>query len=1253
MVRVAIIALIALITLVPSQMSGSENYGSYHWVPQFGGQETYNFSALPSGSFPGNLSWINMSVEGRQYMNATIGRGAGSVGLDLRDNTMNYAGWVWTNLTVQGNSSVNIVFSWNDNLSYSLSEPDIGTFLGPGQGGNLSFGSPDGYDARLTDQSGYFNLGPQPAYNVKTSIRFFLPPLDQAPMMFSVSNGSSGDFPQIMNLTDRFNGNLDLRWGGMFTNMTIYSITMEKGIAAYLPVNESVPEYRRVQDASLGSGSFQRYGFLPVSRINGVLYAEPGAGLGILNYYNGSVSTVIPAEPGFNVSDSWISRSGNCLFATMASTTGILLYNLSLSNTSFACASLMVSDTSSVTVFRNPSGAAILDGANLTWFSIQGSSINREWSLSLFPGAGTKILYAHLGAGKFTATMLENGSMYSAEVNISTGDPGTSLLGSSDLVSEAYPPEFYNDTVRSAWRTVTGTVVIFNGTMEEFAIPGTPQITAVAGSNEGFTVTTAKGILVGNGTRIILDTGEVSGTAVPLGNGSFVDVVPGYCILAGTAFPFSPDTISLGKTSPVTIHGNATIGIGVSSALPYEVRLNLSGKEFLSNGDTIAIDPQGIPDGTYLASVTAENEAGYVARGNITVYVDVSGPGIGVTPSNSSYVPDDFALSVNGTSIFGISRINVTSANLTWEFNGTGATVPFSLNNYTGPLHVSILVSDSLGFSREVNVTYNAISANAAGFRASIRNGSYLNRTHQNMTWTPISGISRYEIVVRSASGSIYYYTATNRTTMILPEGHSNIGIYCDFLDGVEERVSNLSVTVISYRPGLTITRTTDSAFSFFGNSANDTFTMTAASNMTAYIGVSISSPSGQNVMELSNRNTTTISIGPGTAGFSISGNYSVKVVALSLSGTENVSAFAILVNNTVPQCPFKPQSIYSRTGNGSIPGQPVPGLRYLVTVAGPGEIQQIQSYTNWINESAQGEYQINVTGISDSGNFNSTNLTFFYYNLTPQLTVSYPGIMINSSSLEIAFSVIDPSPMRNVSVTCGTLGLDDNLSLTRGQFLIQFPTNGNYILNFTAEDKCGNAVSRNLSESVRYFINVTSSSIESAVFGTSGTFRVVLNGNIGHTPNVSWYVNGKFAGNGITTSNNLNYGQNEVAAVISYNGRQITDSSGVYCVGFVPEIVTVIAASAYWVYRRATVNKDESALSDMLKEMNGASLRQIFREGKKHRFSRAKINEKINGALATGRWHISTDISGKEYLMPSELPGTGSEIPRPIGGRK
>ncbi|MHB8396909.1 MAG: hypothetical protein ACYDAZ_03900 [Thermoplasmataceae archaeon] len=1253
------ILLIVIAMIMPIQLLDHNYNASPVITTDIVSSSEYNFSTVPVSTFPANNSWISFSIQNRTSVSASVQKGIGRNGLNVAIDSATVDSGLWANMTLPQNSTVTVTFSWNNNLSHSMAAESISTYFNGTQQGNISFGPPLAYCTHLYDRTGNYNLGTQPGYNTVESLNEYPSTGGNGSLIFNISGGSGNMFPQVMSCNRGYSGNVELLFGGTYSNITIYSISVSGEVPPFYPVSLGELPYRQITDPNLPQYSAQNSGYIQDMAANSLIYAGKNGSIRSLNYYNGTDSVLSSSAQNLSVLCSWGSVDGNAIYISYGNATSIKFYNVSATTLEASYAGELRFNTSSASVFRWDNLVVLLQqDLNMTAFAMQGGALEETWNTSLSRGAGTGLLYASADNGIMTTVVMQNQQIYLQDFAMINGNVQEARSWQGNGISSSCPPSYYNNTIHTLWKTVTGTQIMFNGTGYETVSREPGVINSISSDSRGFTISGPSSAYSGNASSITQLTSPGSGGLfVPDGNETFLMITGGSCYLIGHSFDYSKHTISFTSPGNLTLRGNETLALNVTSSLPYSDSLALGGETFRSENSSIMITSSSLIDGTYNSAIMVENVAGYSTERNITVYVDNHGPMIVVKPGNFSYIPDNATLNFSSTSIFGISSITFTYFNRTATCLTPTGNIQLSTGSYSGLLDLNVTASDRLGVHTYEQFVFHVISGNRSGFQIDLNNNSYLNSTHQMLMWSQINGTDTYVIEVRGKTIE-YIYSTTPQTEIILPEGDSSIIIESELLDGITEKLCNVSVDVISYAPDLVYNNSSERFYSFFGNSANNTFYLNASTNITSMITVDVFNPEGLNIADFSGRDRVQAFLGWKMPGMVENGQYRLVINATSLSGTSISRTMDILVNNTVPPAPFVRFTSYSRNGSLLIPWSEISGMRYSaswVSATGSGDHS---GFVRTLNESTQGTYNVTASYFTQSGNFNSSAITSYYYNVSPDIaSLVFPGTVENSSGMVVCYTISDPVPVIHVTLNCSSLGLNTSRTASSGKIPVSFNRNGIYLFNLSAVDGCGNSVTVHLNVSVVYFIAINSSSIVGSVFGNEGKFTLSLSGEIGHSPGIRWYINGRYSGNGSSVQGSLNYGDNVVKAVLSFNGHSITDTYRTFCVGFVPEALLGLSAMAYSGYWIISRNDDPEGARAVVASMKGYGIREIYRKARKEKYRRKQVRGAIGELIESGECHIGTALSGKPYLMPSNRERTdvglhGESVGRP-GRRK
>ncbi|MCL5438114.1 MAG: hypothetical protein M1148_02835 [Candidatus Thermoplasmatota archaeon] len=1215
-------------------------------VPAVSGM-SYNFSGMHTGAFPSNNSWARFSLEDRSHITASVDGSGTAKGLVVTCDYFYRSSYFWMNMSLGLNATVSIDFSWNTNSSHSLTEDSISMFYGNIQAGNISFGPEKGYSTLVSDGSGVHNLGPQPTVNRRYQITASLSGSGGNAILFTISSGSSTEsLPQKMSGLQNYAGRLGLRIGGRYSNLTVYSVKVSNDSFFPYPVSAGMPSGASIQDRNLSLNQARDSAFAVDTRLNSLVYAGTGGTVRVLNYFNGTDRVLLHPPEGFSMDRAWSGYHGGTFYITESNMSTLMFYSVSSSNLSCRLDGMISHNTSGINIFRCNNTVGILGPhLDLGIWQISPSQSRETSQLSLSSGQDTSLLSAAT-EGAYAQFLTEyNGTVYRHNVSLCNGTETVSQNRLQYEISEVFSPRYYNGSMASGWETATGTLIVFygRGYHEIPSINGTLGYIASCGNRTS--VTTSTGVYVlGNSSSTRYSNGLPSkGSFLALPGGCMLEIENGTLVLLGEPFAFSSDRISLTVPGDFTARGISRIVLNVSTPLDYVSSLSLDGKYFSSSGDAITFNSSEFPDNAYAGVVFVRNLAGYQSEKTVNISVDNRGPLLIMSPSSGTYVSGSQEMYYNISSRYGVSSIVASYLSRTVTLAAGGGHFSLGLVNFSGNFSMTVRSTDLLGESNTQVFAYTAIPANFSGFHLNIRNGSYLNSTVRKLTWKPVNWTSEYVIHLGGRS-SEFYYSTNGSATVRLPEGRDYIAISGKLLDGRTVALCNITVIVIAYSPHLEYSMTGDSEYSFYGNSENNSMVFNVSSNVSSAIRIDVTNPDGSTVLERYSNNSSEITVGEYCPGFSMNGIYMISVLAFTPSGTYSRISENITVNNTVPVAPFNSFTYYTRNGTVNIPLQRAGYMRYSIEQDHNGIWTSLQPHGETVREAGQGIYRITVEEITRSGNTNSSSIGIYYYNRSPSLAhLSFPPTLTYTSEAYLNYSILDAAPLLHMAVTSSRAGVNVSTAGYSGNLSLLIPDNGIFSFNLSVEDRCGNEANFTFNITDRYYVSISESSIASEIIGSTGTFSVRMQGNIGHEPHIQWYVNGNPAGQGQTISTNLAYGGSQVEAVLSFNGVTLVDRTSVFCMGFIPEVVIAVSGIIYAAFWSLTRNNDNDVLLRILSDMRGRSLKDIFRAARKARFRSSSTRKAVRSLVESGVFCVSSDLSGKLYLMPSDLQGKPS----------
>lgn len=1021
-----IIGIILILTL-PTSLAMTQNNPS---ITQPTAGYDYNFTSLPSGSFPANRSWIGFSTFNvTSPSEISVEKAHGFSGLQVSTYGYNGVGSQFLNMSLSqvATFSMRVTFSWNYNNSEFKTGNNLEVSNGSREIMGYHFGplyNKDTYLAGVNSSS----LGPDP---VAASIYT----LDIAWMgnpQLVYTNIIKG-WNATMNISyaimpdGNFNGNnFSLDFGGSYSNLTVYNIYLDEGKTGFRTAGSSsgvVFNHETVVQDFAGI-NMSSPGWVPVvdQAANSIIYSGNATKPGVYayNYYNNTSRGLHPLPLGYSEITS-ISSGAYAYF---------LYSNLS--------ASLILSvNLDSMGVHSAPIDAFFGKGTHMLASGGTAYIIAKNGTMATFSNSGnglaqTGFFHRDLGIlassgnlnGTLTLSFYTNGT---SNLSIYGLLPNGTLHQTGDFSNTLFDSTVKINTVNDSLPVSTETSGVNEGYNETVIIGGNGSRPQVLARKYSVIRASGKTLLLNSGNQVYADSGSViyptnmeagADFSYISGNRSFgVGIYGGSIILYyNGAGPFSDNGISLQFRTPSVLSGDVSLNYSVSSALNYSVRAEVGNISLTPSNGHLDFSSSRLANGTYSILMRASNTAGYSTSVDQTVHVDNFAPSVFLDPGNGSVVLENSSLEINITGLKG-------PVNSTVEFGGfqpaafQGESFVAYFPDTSGSLRMSVNITDEFGITRDYTFFYETQSVNISGYHSDISPGSFLSSGSLNITWTPVKFIQHYRISVDSVAYSHELNTTTNYTHVNLPSGSYRMIIMALLQNSSWIPVVNESFTVQLYNPGLVFTHTPGRFFSFYGDSHNNTLNMAVTSNISASFCLNIYRNNITVWQDSGNGTRFSISLNSTYPFIEKNGIFRVNVSATEGSGRASWKEFNFSVNNSIPKIPIDSNTLNTNITNPSLNITPQEN-ETIAYYYGNGTLGgYITNRSSTIDLTRQSS-KISLEAMTAWGNHNITNLTVLESSAIPEIEANVSSnVLVWNNTIQLTYNIQDPVNLSYLTV--------------------------------------------------------------------------------------------------------------------------------------------------------------------------------------------------------------------------------------------
>ena len=1153
----------------------------------------------------------------------------GNLPLNVRSGDYYNESFLQANLRESPSWAYELNFSWNFNMSYSLSNVKIIFYEGVHRIFCLSFGVNDKNTLNINYGNGMEIINESIFQNMEYELQIgFSESVKMAYISLRSTTGNSIPIPYIFNTSSLYSTTADnyMEFGGNYYNFTLYSMNSIKGSFPLLNSPKKIEPYSRTftMPDSLGALTGIRPFF--DRTLNTVIFESTNS-LNFMNIVNGSTwHDALSISFGHPV--SWINI-GDMLYTLYRNESYCCIITLNLST-------LSISNYSSILNCRNGSfthvgkDLLIIEGngtierlisntGDWSMFSIrveQGFVIYSEPSgnqtiLEIYNQSNNALATYTISSDlEITLNSVSNLTTYGI-VHIQAQTEENGIIDSSINEQRNSPGSFwFNQNMifpngTSLWYMNSSLLYLTNGSIVLSNSSGTFKIPTNLSKASSFSYGDAYSILICmNSSEITVS--NLSGSS--LYNTKLPKISePHNHILRGTTFLNFSINSSFSYRSTLNILGRNMTAISNSNFLinstnfsngyfPYELIINTE------NGFSSNISGHLIFDNAIPLSVLSVQE-------NSTVY---SGESLNLTVSDS--------VGISNIEYGFVHEVNKTSA------NGIDVTVP---NNYNGSsILFNYTIFDDLGLEFNYSIFYHYIRENHSMFSSSIRNGEYFKCGIINLTFSPLENVSYYDIKIKRDNITIFKETTEENWVNIenIGNGRFSLVIEGQYYAGNNLTLEMANFSVISFSPGFSYSLTNNTYYSFSGNSINSTLNLHLNTNISSIIHLNITNENGKEVLYGIYEDYVNLSLNSSSAQYIQNGVYFINVKITSMSGTISYFNASFVVNNTIPSLNFEPTYFvnYSRIIL-NIPND----LKANLT-SGQGGIT-LTNGTIQMNQT--GIFTAQITVKSNSMNYATKKILIYYYTSKPILSIEteHYSLVLGNKSITLNISIIDRVPIIQKYFMLGT-----NKIPVYGNSIDISPSNdGLFNITLYAEDACGNQnISRKLQIMDEYFPKVKSSSINGIVIGKYASLTVELSGYGLSRVNITWFVNNREEGEGIHFSRALPLGYDIITVHITYGNKTIINSYSTISITNTTIIIPIFIAGLFFTVRtlRRIRNKDKIKL--FLSGIEHMSLTDLRKHCKDLNLSFRSTGKVIKEMVSNGNLKYGLDLDGKKFVM-------------------
>ena len=1212
----------------------------------------YNFTSLADGSFPKNSSHFDFSLYGARS-NFTVGGSRGIIqGLSVRSDHYSLWSFLKIGLNLSAVKNVSLLFSWNNRLSAGLTENYITVSSGQNLLLNLSFGDASGYASIINASGNKTKIPYEPPMNALDILSIVLD-TNTSDIYVEEKSIGSGNFSFPIGFLDDLHSSpddLNLSIGGQYTNVTLYNISARDRMPAIIASEDSGNGSLHLQkdlQESFPYGLFVNYSGQNLfnERTNSILFVAEDGSIHSYNYYNHTDSLIYNPEnassirwiSGLNTPQAYIYAFNYGINADLVSIRKIARdisvmgvkspggYPFYLQHTGNQI--MWISGDGSIEMFNSSSlmplyGFRLPDSSpNLTILS--GSLHSENYDLSLYNGKNRTVTRYSISLETYAFSIISKsrispfvGSLHvtstsSTSVNISSS---ISYSGGTDMVMGEHfriIPGFGYATqliaLSSGGSSLLSTSGGFlclsgGGIFQRISLPRSEQVRAWYGGSVAF----------------IAQSGEV------------------FILNFSTTSPFSEDHINFTHENHYVLTGRSIVHIGINSSLPYSVYVKIDNVTFASRNENVSVNSTLFPNGHYTMEITATNLAGYSDIKRVASIVDNGVPALDDSLQNESFVSNSTVVNYTVNWTLGVKSMYVSYLGMNYSLKTGNGSFHIMSGNFSGRMGVSIVLIDEADRVFKYNYSETVIWNDPDRYRISVWNGEYFNTTHINVNWSALNYAYLYTIKISGFASSVSVNTTATHQNLSLSNGRYDMSVLAHLDNGSSITIGSASFTIITFAPGISVSHSEDRAYSFLGNSVNNTLFYEVTSNVSSLISYKIFRPGGSLLTAGSGWNSINITISGGNLSMRMNGLYTILIRATGLSHLATTTRFEFLVNNTIPENPAADNGILYRNVSVIRFHNPIKNARYTVEF---NNTTWTMNYKNWNGtiylNHGNGRYSVTLKVFSNSMNYNSSSFTVIFFNRKPVISYLHPQKEnTTSSSISIAVSVRDRAPLWFIAIYVDGLEMYKNYSA--GNVFthhLKFDHNGNYTVDLVVVDRCGNENTSLFHVSVKHFPHLYSNKVSVLNLFILQHITVKLSGINTSGMEVSWYVNGKERGSGLSLLSILPLGYNSVDVEITYGNISIRKHTEVFSVGIIGQVVAGALILISVISRKLRGVKDARILESFLKECDGLSVRNVISVAKKKGLNVPEVRVTMKNMVENNRAYYDVDPDGVRYI--------------------
>ncbi len=1211
----AIIGISIIITLLFSSIPViNEN------VPDYGG--VVNAALLSQN----NVSYCTINSTAYQF---NLFTNDGKLPMNIRSGDFYNASFLQANLKGEPGWAYELNFSWNFNMSYSMSNVKIFFNEGNVRMFCISFGVNNRNTLKLNYGNGMEIINESIIQNVKYELQIgFSKTLKMAYISIGRDAENSILIPYTFNISQLYSSTTDnsMYFGGNYYNFTLYSLKSVNGSFPVLNSPEKIEPYSKAFGIPQSLSTI--VGIRPFfdKTMNTVIF-DSTTSINFMNIVNGSTwhdnFTMSFGHPA-----SWINI-GNILYTLYRNESQCLIISLNLLNLSIFNYSSILNCSSGSFTHAGENLLIIEDNGSVEWLSrntgqwillsdmiAYGNVIYAEPSgnntdFDIYNNTDNSLTYYTISADlQITSNAVSKLNVYGEpDIHICPEENGTI---DSSITEQKNPPGtlwFNQDLIfqydiilwyanENLWYMVNGSIFLWNSSRSL-------EISTNLSKSTSFSYFESDSILIG------MNSSEITVSNLS-GSDLYTDRSPA---ISGPANP--------------VLKGITYLNFTINSSFSYTSTLSILGKNIKAfNSSDFRVNSTGFQNGYFPYEFIVNTVNGLSSNMSGHIIIDNAEPLSSLSIQENSPVYPGETLNLSVSDSVGIEKIDFGFNHKVMETSGNSVEITIP-NNRTGSfIFFNYTIFDDFGLEFNYSIFYHYIQENHSFFHSSITNGEYFKSGSFNLTFSKLGNVSNYDVEIMSHNITIFNEITDENWVNIenIGNGRFSLVIEGQYSAGNKVMLQTANFSVISFAPGISHSFTNDTFYSFEGNSINNSLNLILYSNISSVIHLNITNENGDEVLYGFYEDYVNFTLNSSSAQFLQNGAYFMSLKIISLSGTFSYFNTSFIVNNSIPSINL--QTTYF-VNYSVIALNTSHGVRSNFT-----SDQEGISFTNdSIQMNHTGTYTGTITVVSNSLNYETKNILIYYCTSKPiiSIKVHYYSLVLLNKSITINMSISDRMQIIEKYLIMGK----EKIAISGNSIDISPPTDGLFNITIYALDACGN---QNLSDKLQimdeYFPEVTSSSISGFVIGKYSSLTVNLKGYALSRVNITWFINHREEGKGTHYGGVLPLGYDIIQVQITYGNHTVTDSYGTISITNLPIIIPTLMGVSFFTVRRLRRIRNKDQIESFLNGIDHLYLGDFRKRCKELNLSFRAALKLMKEKVSEGTLKYGLDLNGKKFVM-------------------